>query len=463
MLPLAMLVIQLKVGRFNPKIMSKEKGNENLLEKVVSLCKRRGFVFPGSEIYGGLAGTWDYGPAGSLLKKNLKDLWWREMVQLRDDVVGVDTAIFMNPRAWEASGHTEAFSDPLVECKICHQRFRADKLAEISAHEQTHSGEKIEWTEPKTFNLLVKAYLGVIEGQKSEIFLRGEITNGVQVNFKNVLNSTRVKIPFGIAQIGKAFRNEITPGNFTFRSREFEQMEVQFYIKPDEEEGKKWFEYWKQNRMDWYLSLGIRKENLRFRDHAPNEHAHYARMATDIEYKAPWDWDEFMGIHHRGDWDLSRHQKFSGEDMSYTDQETGDKFIPWDIETSAGVDRSLLFLLIDAYREEGGRTYLKLDSRLAPYKAAVFPLLANKPQLVGEAKKVYQDLKKYFPVAWDERGNIGKRYYAQDEIGTPFCITFDFDSLNDKKVTVRDRDTMEQERVEIDQLAVFLNEKLRTS
>jgi len=436
------------------------KDENNLMEKIVSLCKRRGFIFPGSEIYGGLAGTWDYGPTGSLLKKNLKDLWWRETVQLRDDIVGVDAAIMMNPRAWEASGPTEAFVDPLIECKVCHQRFRADNEEEIKSHEKSHKGKKVEWTEPKRFNILVEAKLGVIEDQKSTIFLRGEITNGVQVNFKNVLDSTRVKIPFGIAQIGKAFRNEITPGNFTFRSREFEQMEVQYYIKPDEAEGQKWFEYWKKDRMDWYLSLGMKKGNLRFRDHTNDERAHYARLATDIEYNAPWGWNEFMGIHHRGDWDLRRHQEYSGTDMSYHDPQTGETFIPWDIETSAGVDRSLLFLLVDAYSEEDDRIVLKLDKRLAPYKIAVFPLLANKPELVEAARKIYDDLSPRFMVAWDDRGNIGKRYYAQDEIGTPYCVTFDFDSLEDKKVTVRDRDTMKQDRVAIGELASYLEKNL---
>lgn len=431
---------------------------KGLMEKITSLAKRRGFIFPGSEIYGGLAGTWDYGPAGSLFKKNLKDLWWKEMVQLSSNIVGVDAAIMMNPKAWEASGHVEAFTDPLIECKICHKRFRADKEEEVRAHEESHK-EKVEWTEPQQFNLLVKAYLGVLEGKQSEIFLRGEITNGVHVNFKNVLNSTRVQIPFGIAQIGKAFRNEITPGNFTFRSREFEQMEVQFYIKPEEKEGKKWFEYWKKNRMDWYLALGMRKENLRFRDHEDDERAHYAKLATDIEYNAPWGWQEFMGIHHRGDWDLKRHQEFSGQDMTYHEAD-GETYIPWDIETSAGVDRSILFLLIDSYREEEDRVYLKLNPKLAPYKAAVFPLLANKPQLIEKAREIYDDLKKDFMIAWDDRGNIGKRYYAQDEIGTPYCITIDFDSLEDGKVTIRDRDSMEQERIEIADLKEYLTEKL---
>lgn len=432
---------------------------ENLMEKIVSLCKRRGFIFPGSEIYGGLGGTWDYGPLGTLLKKNLKDVWWKEMVQLREDIVGVDASIMMNPKAWEASGHVEAFTDPLVECKICHQRFRADKQEEIAEHEKTHKGKQVEWTQPQKFNLLVKAYLGIIEGKQSEIFLRGEITNGVHVNFKNVLDSTRIKIPFGIAQIGKAFRNEITPGNFTFRSREFEQMEVQYYIKPDEEEGRKWFEYWKENSMNFYLSLGMRKENLRFREHQDHERAHYARMATDIEHNAPFGWSEFMGIHHRGDWDLRRHQEFSGKDMGYQDMVSGEKFMPWDIETSAGVDRSLLFFLLNAYTEEEKRVVLKLHPKLAPYKVAVFPLLANKEELTAKAKDIYKTLRQHFMVAFDDRGNIGKRYLYQDEIGTPYCVTVDFQSLEDKTVTVRDRDTTKQERIKIEHLKDYFEEK----
>lgn len=433
------------------------------LDSIVSLTKRRGFIFPGSEIYGGLGGTWDYGPLGVLLKKNLKDLWWREMVELRDDIVGVDAAIMMNPKAWEASGHTTAFSDPLVECKLCHMRFRADKEEEVQAHVNDHEkkGEKpVEFTEPKQFNLLVKTYLGIIEGEQSQIFLRGEITNGVQVNFRNVVDSTRIKIPFGIAQIGKAFRNEITPGNFTFRSREFEQMEVQYYIKPEEAEGKKWFEYWKQNRMDFYLRLGMKKENLRFRDHEEKERAHYAKAATDIEYNAPWGWSEFMGIHHRGDWDLSRHQKFSSHSMAYKDLVTNEEFIPWDIETSAGVDRSTLFLLMDAYAEEEKRTVLKLHPMLAPYKVAVFPLVANKEPILVKAREVYQHLKPEFMTAWDDRGNIGKRYLSQDEAGTPWCITIDYTTLDDNTVTVRDRDTTQQERIAIHQLVPFFKEKL---
>lgn len=432
----------------------------NVIDNVVALAKRRGFIYPGSEIYGGLAGMWDWGPVGALLKKNYKDLWWRDAVQLRDDVVGIDAAIMMNPKAWEASGHTEAFTDPLIECKICHQRFRSDKLEEVKAHEQSHKGKTVEWTEPQKFNLLVKSYLGIIEGKQSEIFLRGEITNGVHVNFKNVLDSTRVQIPFGIAQIGKAFRNEITPGNFVFRSREFEQMEIQFYIKPDDAEGQKWFEYWKENRMKWFLDLGMKKENLRFRDHEDDERAHYAKAATDIEYNAPWGWQEMMGIHHRADWDLSRHQKYSGKNLTYRDPVSGESYIPWDIETSSGIERPLLFFLLDAYRKDEKREWLQLHPKLAPYKVAVFPLVANKPALVEKAKSVYHDLKPHWMTAWDDRGNIGKRYASQDEIGTPFCITVDYTTLEDDTVTMRHRDSGQQERIPVSQIINFIQKNL---
>ncbi len=425
------------------------------MEKIVALCKRRGFIYQGSEIYGGLTGTWDYGPLGALLKKNIKDLWWKEMVQLRSDVVGIDAAIMMNSTVWQKSGHLDAFSDPLVECKLCHQRFRADKKDEIKEHGiHNHPRLIVDWTAPQKFNLLVKAYLGIIEGQQDEIYLRGEITQGAFVNFENIASSTRVKIPFGIAQIGKAFRNEITPGNFTFRSREFEQMELEYFIKPDEKEGDKWFEYWKNQRMNWYTSLGIKKENLRFRKHEEGEIAHYAKFAEDIEYNAPFGWSEFEGIHNRGDFDLSAHN------LSFVDEE-GKKFIPWVIETSGGIDRSLLFFLIDAYTEEGERKVLKLHPKLAPIKAAVFPLLANKEELISEARTIYEVLKQDMMVAWDDRGNIGKRYFAQDEAGTPFCITVDFQSLEDKTVTVRDRDTAKQERIRIDKLPDYLQNKLK--
>lgn len=425
----------------------------------MALCKRRGFIYPGSEIYGGLAGTWDYGPLGVELKRNIKNEWWKDFVQQREDMVGLDAAIMMNPKAWEASGHVEAFTDPLIECKVCHERVRADHDEVIKEHKAKHHG-KCDWTDAQKFNLLVKAYLGVLEGKQSEIYLRGEITQGVHVNFKQVLDSTRVKIPFGIAQIGKAFRNEITPGNFTFRSREFEQMEIQYYIEPQEAKGHKWFEYWKKERMSWYAKLGINKDKLRFRDHEDSERAHYARVATDIEYESPFGWKEFEGIHHRGDWDLSRHQEFSGQDMKYRDPDTGEEYLPWVIETSGGVDRATLFFLLDAYSEDEKRVVLKLHPKLAPYKVAVFPLLANKKELISLAKKIYLDLKQNYMVAWDERGNIGGRYASQDEIGTPFCVTVDFQSLEDKSVTVRDRDTTKQERIKIEDLTNFIANKL---
>jgi glycyl-tRNA synthetase len=435
----------------------------DMWEKITSLAKRRGFIFPGSEIYGGLAGTWDYGPLGVELKRNIKNEFWKSMVQERSDVAGLDAAIIMNPKVWEASGHLTSFSDPLVECKKCHHRFRADQLTEKKCPD---CGGDL--TEPKQFNLMVETYLGVIEGEKLKTYLRGEITQGVHVNFKNILSSTRVKIPFGVAQIGKAFRNEITPGGFTFRSREFEQMELQYYVKPDLKESMEQFEYWKKERMGWYVSLGMKKENLRFKEHAKDELAHYAKAAFDIEYNAEGEWKEMEGVHHRGDWDVRRHQEFSGEDMTYFDEETKEKFLPHIIETSGGVDRATLFFLMNAYKEEKVkdgeiRTVLRLHPRLAPYKVAVFPLLANKPELVKTAKKIYDDLKKNMMVAWDDRGNIGKRYRAQDEAGTPFCVTVDFDSLEHDDVTVRDRDTMKQERVKIGELGTHLEERLKQS
>lgn len=431
------------------------------MERIMALCKRRGFIYPSSEIYGGIAGFWDYGPLGVELKNNIKREWWKRIVYQREDVVGIDASIIMNPKVWEASGHVAAFTDPLVECKNCHNRFRADK---IEGGICPNCSEKDNFTPPKKFNLLTEVFLGVTE-PKQKAYLRGEITQGVFVNFKNVVDSTRVKIPFGIAQIGKAFRNEITPGNFTYRSREFEQMELEFFIKPDEKEANKWFDYWKEERMNWYLSLGIKKENLRLREHKKEERAHYATAAFDIEYNTPFSakggsasgggWSELEGIHHRGDWDLSRHK------LTYKDQEAGEQYTPWVIEASGGVDRSLLFFLIDAYHEEKGRVILKLHPKLAPVKVAVFPLLANKEKLVSVARRVYLALKSDgFCVAWDDRGNIGKRYYAQDEIGTPFCVTIDFKTLEDDTVTVRDRDTTEQIRLHIDKLMSFFKKKL---
>jgi glycyl-tRNA synthetase len=422
------------------------------LEKIVALAKRRGFIYQGSEIYGGITGFWDYGPLGAELKKNIKNEWWRSMVQLRDDVVGLDAAIIMNPAVWEASGHTKAFADPLVECKICHKRFRADKEEILHGHEKTHK-EKASWTEPKQFNLLTEAYLGVTE-PKEKVYLRGEITQGVFVNFRNVVDSTRIKIPFGIAQIGKAFRNEITPGNFTFRSREFEQMELEFFVRPEDAEGDKWFAYWKEARIKWYESLGMDASHLRLRDHRDDERAHYARRATDIEYNAPFGWSEFEGIHHRGDFDLGNHK------LKYRDDVAGVEYTPWVIETSGGVDRAALFFLLEAYHEEEKRTVLKLDPRLAPKKVAVFPLVANKDAISAKAKEVYAILKGKYMTAWDARGNIGKRYLSQDEAGTPMCVTIDYTTLEDDTVTVRDRDTTKQDRVNISKLTDYVDEKL---
>jgi glycyl-tRNA synthetase len=419
------------------------------LDSIVALAKRRGFIYPGSEIYGGIAGFWDYGPLGAEFKRNIKNEWWKSMVQLREDVVGLDAAIIMNPAVWDASGHTKAFADPLVECKICHKRFRADKEELLREHEKIHK-EKVLWTEPKQFNLLTEVYLGVTE-PKEKVYLRGEITQGVFVNFKNVIDSTRIKIPFGIAQVGKAFRNEITPGNFTFRSREFEQMELEYFVKPGED---KWYDYWKEERMKWYISLGMDKSHLQFRDHRDDERAHYARRATDIEYQAPFGWSEFEGIHHRGDFDLGNHK------LTYRDETSGEEFTPWVIETSGGVDRAALFFLLEAYTQEDKRIVLKLHPRLAPMKVAVFPLVANKENISAKAAEVFGMLKSRYMTAWDARGNIGKRYLSQDEAGTPMCVTIDYTTLEDDTVTVRDRDTMKQDRVNISKLIEFINGRL---
>ncbi|MDO8443794.1 MAG: glycine--tRNA ligase [Candidatus Azambacteria bacterium] len=435
----------------------KAENKSDLMEKIVSLCKRRGFVFPGSEIYGGLQGFYDFGPLGVEMKNNLKRLWWDWMTREHDNIVGIDGAIITNPKVWEASGHLKNFVDPLVECKKCHHRFKAD---DINAECPDCGGNL---TEPKVFNILVPTQLGVIEEEKTSAYLRGEACQTIYLDYKSVLDTTRLKIPFGICQIGKAFRNEVTPGNFLFRQREFEQWDLQWFCRPEEME--KWFEYWKSERMAWYKSIFTHPENLGFYQH--EKLAHYAKKAFDIEYTASPVGKEMEGIHWRGDWDLSRHAEFSGQDLSYADLETGEKFIPNIVETSGGVDRAFLFLLLDAYCEEkdpakdgASRVVLKLNPKIAPYKIAVFPLLANKPELVKMAKDIYDSLKTQFMAAWDDRGNIGKRYYAQDEIGTPFCVTVDFDSLEDKKVTVRERDSMKQERVEINELAEYIKKQL---
>ncbi|WKZ25945.1 MAG: glycine--tRNA ligase [bacterium] len=423
----------------------------DLMQKITSLAKRRGFIFQSSEIYGGYQGFWDYGPVGVELKKNIKNEWWKTMVYGREDVVGIDASVVMNPIVWEKSGHLKAFSDPLVECKECHKRFRADHLDVLRNHENEHDG--VEWTEAKTFNLMTEVLLGTTE-PKEKSYLRGEITQGVFVNFKNVVDSTRIKIPFGIAQIGKAFRNEVTPGNFTFRSKEFEQMELEYFVYPSEKESEKTYEGFKEIRMNWYKDLGLDAKKLRFADHTPDKRAHYAKYATDIEYQAPFGWSEMEGVHHRGDYDLSSHG------LKYRDGTTNEEYVPWVIETSGGVDRATLFFLIDSYIEDEGRVYLKLNPKIAPYKVAVFPLLGNKPDLIKKARDIYENLKKNFVVTWDDRGNIGKRYAAQDEIGTPWCVTVDFDTEKDNSVTVRDRNTGKQERIAIDKLSDYFQNKL---
>lgn len=448
--------------------MPEEKKND-VMEKIVSLCKRRGFVFQGSEIYGGLSGVYDYGPMGVELRNNIKQYFWDTFVINREDVYGLSAAILMPETVWEASGHVGKLGlvDPIVECKICHERVRADQPEAIADHEATHKGKKVEWSEPKVFNLLVETKLGASEDTATRVNLRGEITQGIHVNFKNILDSMHPKIPFGIGQIGKAFRNEITPRDFLFRQREFEQMEVQYYIKPDEEEGLIQFEYWKNLAMEWYLGLGFRKESLRFRQHASDERAHYAKDAWDIEYNTPFaGWKEAWGIHHRGDWDLKRHSEYSKVDLSYYDEESKSRFIPWDIECSGGVDRAFLFVLLEAYTEDklgdDLRTYLKLSPKIAPVKIAVFPLLKNKEILVEKAREVYKLLKKEFgAVVFDDNGNIGKRYRRQDEIGTPWCVTVDFETVEkDAGVTVRDRDTGEQKRMSIEELVSYVKSQL---
>lgn len=433
----------------------------NAMEKIVALCKRRGFVFPGSELYGGLNGTWDLGPLGVALANNIKSEWWKSVVQYREDVVGLDSAILHHPKTWEASGHVASFTDPMIECKICHERFREDHKDQIDAHTKTHpsaSSGQAPWTEVKQFNLMFKTYVGPIDNEENKTYLRPETAQGIFINFSNVIDSTRVKIPFGIAQIGKGFRNEITTGNFLFRVREFEMMELEFFVKPGTD--KDWHDKWKEERLNWWLSLGIKKENIKLEDLPKEDIAHYSKGTTEVWYNWPFmGFGELEGIANRGDYDLSQHSKYSGKDLSYIDKETNQRFVPYVIEPSVGVGRAMLAFLLDSYSEEThsassgqGRIVLKLHPKLAPFKVAVFPLLANKPELVALAKKIYGELKKDFVVAFDDRGNIGKRYLSQDEIGTPYCVTVDFQSLEDKTVTVRNRDTTKQERVKIEAL-----------
>jgi len=434
------------------------------LDTIVNLAKRRGLIFPSSEIYGGLRSTWDYGPIGVELKRNVKNAWWRHMVQLRDDVVGIDAAILMAPKVWEASGHVETFNDPLVECLNCHQRFRADHLPASGAC--PNCGNK-SFTDPRNFNLMFKTYMGPVEDAAAAVWLRPETAQGIFVNFNIVQQTTRKKLPFGIAQVGKSFRNEITPGNFVYRTREFEQMEMEFFCEPGTDE--KWHQYWIDERLAWYKRYGVKDENLRLREHEQDELSHYSKRTVDIEYAFPFtDWGELEGIANRTDFDLAQHQKFSGEDLTYFDQEKNVRFLPYVIEPAAGADRATLAFLIDAYTEETARSakgeeekrvVLKLHHALAPYKAAVLPLSRNE-RLVPTAKEVAASLRSKWMIDYDDAGSIGRRYRRQDEIGTPYCVTVDFDSLEDSAVTIRDRDSMTQDRIPIPDLVGYLEQRL---
>ncbi len=464
------------------------KNTDKTMEKIVSYCKSRGFVFSGSEIYGGLANTWDYGPLGVELKNNVKKAWWKKFVQENPYNVGLDSAILMNPRVWVASGHVVNFNDPLIDCKACKLRHRADKLVEdwakangvdvvcdgmtndqlyeyIVEHKVTCNCGKCDFTPIRKFNMMFKTFQGVTEDSQSEVYLRPETAQGIFVNFKNVQRTTRKKVPFGVAQIGKSFRNEFTPGNFTFRTREFEQMELEFFCKPGTD--LEWFEYWRSYCENFLLGLGMRKESLRTRDHAKEELSHYSKATTDFEFLFPFGWGELWGVADRTDFDLNAHMSESGEDMSYFDDVTGEKYVPYVVEPSLGCDRVALALLIDAYDEEiltsadgkeDVRTVLRIHPTLAPFKAAVLPL---SKKLSEKALEIHSELSKYFMVDYDESGSIGKRYRREDEIGTPLCITYDFESENDGCVTVRDRDTMEQVRIPISEVKAYIEEKIK--
>ena len=428
------------------------------MEKIVSLCKRRGFIFQSSEIYGGLGSVWDYGPLGAELKRNLKDAWWHSSVYERDDVEGLDAAILMHPSVWMASGHVTSFEDTLVDCKGCKKRF---KVEHVTGKKCPECGGEL--TEARQFNLMLKTHLGPIEDEGSLSYLRPETAQGIFVNFQNVVNSMRRKVPFGIAQIGKSFRNEVTTGNMTFRSREFEQMEIEYFVKPGTDE--EWYEKWVEERFSWYIRFGITKENLRKRQHEKDELAHYAKACTDIEYKFPFGWSELEGIANRTDFDLKQHMRLSGKDLQYFEEESKEKYIPYVIEPSGGIDRSILAFLADSYREEEvkgeKRVSLALHKSLAPIKAAILPLLRNRPEIVELAKSIREDLRKHFKVMYDDTASIGRLYRRQDEIGTPYCITVDVDSLSDKKVTVRDRDSMKQDRIAASKVKEYLTDKFK--
>jgi len=435
--------------------------NADLMDKLVSLSKRRGYIFQSSEIYGGTGSVWDYGPLGVELKRNVKDRWWSSMVHQRDDIEGLDAAILMHPRVWEASGHVENFTDPLVECTNCHRRYRAD-LPEVEGGQCPSCGTRDAFTEARLFNLMFKTFMGPVEDSSAAVYLRPETAQGIYVNFLNVQGTARQKVPFGIAQIGKAFRNEITPGNFIFRTREFEQAEMQFFVKPGEDEA--WFDRWMDTRMEWHRDLGIRPEKLRFHEHGPDELAHYAKKAFDVEYEFPFGWKEFEGIHNRTDYDLSRHEEFSGKRLQYIDPGSNERFIPYIVETSMGVDRVMLVLLADAYREEDvegeARVVLGLHPAVAPIKAAVFPLV-KKDGMPELAEKLNAGLRAAaIPSFLDAAGSIGRRYRRQDEAGTPWCLTIDGQTNEDGSVTIRDRDSLEQVRVATDKVTDWLSERL---
>jgi glycyl-tRNA synthetase len=428
------------------------------MDKVVNLCKRRGIIFPSSDIYGGLASTWDYGPLGVEFKRNVKEAWWSEMVRRRSDVLGLDAAILMHPRTWEASGHLQNFTDPLVDCKSCKQRFRADHLQSDRCPDCGG-----ELTAARQFNLMFKTFMGPVEDTAAAVYLRPETAQGIFVNFSNVVDTQRVKLPFGIAQIGKSFRNEITPGNFVFRTREFEQMEMEFFIKPDAGEEARWFEYWLEERFGWYVKFGIKPDHLRLRPHAQDELSHYSRGTTDVEFLYPFGWGELEGVAKRGSYDLDRHAEFSGKDMTYFEEETRSRFRPWVIEPAAGVDRALLAFLLDSYDEDvvenEERIVLRLDPRLAPVKAAVFPLL-RKSGHPEKAQEVLRMLQTQFMVSYDQAGSIGRRYRRQDEVGTPYAVTIDHQTMEDNTVTLRDRDSTTQDRVPINNLVAELEGRI---
>ena len=486
---------------------------DNLMEKIISLCKRRGFIFQSSEIYGGISNSWDYGPLGVELKRNVKDAWWKAVVQRRDDMVGLDAAILMHPKTWEASGHTANFADIIVECKSCHKRFRIEQLFDSNYIEQLNKQgvagkpeeffsqgvpkalglfsyamatekpkcpicESFDFSNPSIFNLMLETYLGPVKDTASKVYFRPETAQGIFVNFANVLNTSRKKLPFGIAQIGKSFRNEVTPGNFTFRTREFEQMEIEYFVEP--KDADKFYAYWVQERFNWYINLGLKKDNLRMRPHEKDELAHYAKACTDVEYNFPFGWSELEGIANRTDFDLRQHAKFSGQKLTVQDLQENDGY-PYIIEPSGGVDRSVLAFLVDAYFEEEvhpalpkdklnderksgikgeTRAVLKLHSDLAPVKVAVLPLLKKNDKIVELARKIKEDLQKCMVAVYDDTASIGKLYRRQDEVGTPFCVTVDVQSLEDKQVTVRDRDSMKQDRISVDKLKDYLKEKL---